>query len=456
MYELVIENGNIIDVIKGEIYNCDIGISGGRIVALSKEKIEGIEKIDAKGMMVSPGFVDIHMHEDSVFTNEEGVIEIKEDIFKAMAKMGVTTCIGGNCGIVEADIKDYLGSVDRHGLSVNYGTLLGYSTLREKVGASDKYKACTEKEMEEIKKLIREGLSYGAAGVSLGIEYTPGSTTNELIEIAKTVKEFENRLLTVHFRADSKRSVESIKEMIHICWVADIPLQISHIGSNAAYGMMEEALSVVENAKDIGVNVLADCYPYVAFSTHVGSAVFDDGCFERWNSSYEMLIITEGKYKGKKCTKEIFDYIRKNEPYTYVVASVMDQNDVDLAMVNPFVMVASDGGIHNGQGHPRAAGAFPKVLRKYVREDNSLTLIEAIKKMTLMPAERLKLKNKGAIFIGADADITIFDKDKVADRATFENPITAPEGIEYVVINGKIAVDKNKKLLKRYGKSIRF
>lgn len=456
MFEFVIQGGRIIDVKRGKIYEGDIGVSDGKIKAISQFPLKGFQILNAEGMIISPGFIDIHMHEDTMSYESESVV-IVDDIFKCMSLMGVTTCIGGNCGInMSTDVKKYFSTVDEKGLSVNYGSYLGYSTLREKIGINDRYKPCNEQEIRKISSLIAEGLEYGALGVSFGIEYTPGSTTNEIIEASKTVSRYSGKLLAAHFRVDADRGAESVKEMIYISWVTGVPMQISHIGSCAAYGYMEDSLKLIETARKSGIDVMADCYPYNAFSTFVGSAVFDEGCFERWNADYDVLIVTEGKYKGQKCTKEIFDYLREKEPNTYVVVRVMNQNDVDMAVLHPHVMVASDGGIHDGQGHPRAAGTFPRVLKQYVRDKKKLTLIEAIRKMTVMPAERLGLKNKGVIDIGADADFTIFAPDEVEDMSSFENPVAPPRGIKHVIVNGSLVVCDGIRTGAKPGRMIRF
>ena len=455
MHDLVIEGGSLIDVLNKKIYPCNVGIRGGKITTLSKESLSGEKKIDARGKLVSPGFIDIHMHEDPI-VERGNALEIKEDIFKTMSKMGVTTCIGGNCGIGMTDIKEYFEIVEKNGLPVNFGSYLGYSALREKIGVSDNYRACTPEETKKIRSLVEKGLEDGALGVSFGLEYTPGSTTNEIIEIAKVVEGRSGKLLAAHFRSDADMGVEALKELIYISSVTKTPMQISHIGSCTGYGMMDDGLRVLEQARAEGINVMADCYPYEAFSTYVGSAVFDEGCFERWNKGYDALLATGGKYKGQRCTKEIFEYLRKEEPDTLVVAFVMEAEEIAKAISHPFIMVASDGLLQNSQGHPRAAGSFPRVIAHYVKKKQVLSLIDAICKMTLMPAERLGLTEKGAIKIGSDADLVIFDFESIQDGATFEEPVAAPTGISYVIVNGVSVVQEGVLTSERPGLPISF
>lgn len=189
---------------------------------------------------------------------------------------------------------------------------------------------------------------------------------------------------------------------------------------------------------------MADCYPYNAFCTYIGSTVFNDGCLERWNVDYSSIMLTQEPYKNVYCTKEIFEDARKNHPNILAVAFVMNDKEIIEAMKSPFVMIGSDEIYNGNQGHPRGAGTFPRVLGKYVREEKHLELSEALYKMTKMPAERLMLNTKGQIKEGYDADITIFDDKSIIDRADFTNDPTAPPlGIKYVMVNGKLVLKNN-------------
>lgn len=237
----------------------------------------------------------------------------------------------------------------------------------------------------------------------------------------------------------------------------DKKFQVSHLSSCAALGQMKECLDMIneENAKNPKFNF--DTYPYNAFSASIGSTVFDDGCFEWWGKDYGDIMLTMDPYKNVRCTKEIFEDARKNYPGMYAVAFVMNEDEIADAVANPIGMVASDGILNNGNGHPRAAGTFPRVLGKYVREEGRLDLITALKKMTLEPAKRLEIDHrKGIIKEGADADITIFDPDTIIDGPEFGNIDVPNRGIDYVIVNGKIAVKDNQILTQQAGKFISY
>lgn len=451
MYNLKIINGKILDYETQSEVICDIGIKDGKIASIGKCNEAAEIEINAAGKMVSPGFIDIHMHEELIGNTIDGD---DYDIANRMLLMGVTTCVGGNCGNNRQSIVDFFEFIDKNGAPANYLSFIGHNYLRNITGIDDRYAAATKKEIRRMKDLALAAVEKGAIGISMGLEYSPGIEFSELIGICDGLRD-EKVLLSAHYRKDAKYGIDSIKELMSISTETGLPMQISHLGSCTAYGMMNESLKVIENAVAQGVDVAADCYPYDAFSTYIGSSVFDDGCFELWNKSFDSILLTEGPYKGIRCDEKTFYKVRKEHPNMLVVAFVMNEEEVIEAFKSPFVMVASDGVYRKGQGHPRGAGTFPRVLGKYVRELNQLSLIDALRKMTLVPAKRLGLTSKGEIKEGYDADLVIFNPDEIIDTADFQNPIEKPKGISYVIIDGKIAVEDNKIKNSRLGKVIR-
>ncbi len=447
----VIKNGRVIDPYNNIDSKLNIVIKDGKILELTPYKISGEKNIDATGLIVCPGFIDIHIHED-MYHNEDDYLD--ESISKAMLNMGVTTCIGGNCGINLTEPLTYLDAVDRLKLPVNIGLMAGHSNIREcVVEKSNKYNPI---QIDDIKKVMHTARTYlegGCFGISYGIRYVPGITEFEFIEVSKACKP-ENKIITAHVRDDAKNIISATKELINVGMKLDIPIQNSHIGSMGGYGQMKELLRLLDSVKSSGLDITSDCYPYYAFSTRIGETTYDDGFLERYNIDYDSIEISEGKYKGQRCTKNIFDDLRKNYPDTITVGHVMNSKDIDMALLHPNVMIASDGFLHNEQGHPRAAGTFPRIIDKYVKT-GKLSLYDAINKMTTMQAKKLGLSNKGNLSKGSDADITIFSYNEIRDNSTFETPIKKPDGIKYVLIKGRVALRDGEIVNGKLGTSVR-
>lgn len=438
--KIVINNGLVIDPKNSINDYLNLEITDGKISKISKDKLVGDYEIDATNLCVTPGFIDIHMHEDIM---KDGKIQI--DIFERMLKMGVTTAIGGNCGIGPNNIGEYLKEYEKNPL-INFKMLLPHKILRDYIGAEDRYTSLSSDEIEKMyrygEKIIKEN---NLLGISFGIEYIPGINREELVNLAKLG---ENKIIAVHLRKDGDDIIESCEEFFEIAKYINSHFQISHIGSMAGYGQMRKFLNYIQNKIDNGLDIGCDCYPYTAFSTHIGSAVFDDGYIESHGGDYSRLEVLDGKYKGQRCTKEIFNYLRKNSPDTLVAGHLMVDEDIKIAFQDKNVVVASDGLLsESGNGHPRAVGTFPKFLRKYVLDDKIMSLSEGVAKITNQPADFYGLK-AGTLSIGANGDITIFSLDELKDNATFDK-LTSPSGIKYVLVNGSIALKDGEITTKR-------
>ena len=444
----LIYGGHVIDPANRVNGKLNILIEDNRIAWVGTSMKEADRKIDATGKIVTPGFIDIHMHEDPV---ENGKIE--SCIFDMMLRMGVTTAVGGNCGINVCDPAEYLKLVDRDGAPVNVAMFAGHEYFRKAAGAEDIYALATEEQKRTMERKLADALKSGCVGVSFGLRYVPGANKDEFFRAAACCKE-GNKLIASHVRDDADGVFSAIEEFAAAGAEYGLPVQISHIGSMGGFGQMEDVLAMIDSYRLNGLDIAMDCYPYFAFSTRIGTPTYDPGWLDRYHCDYDVLEFCEGKYKGQRATKETFDEMRACFPQCITVCYVMKESDIRLAFSHPNVMVGSDGLMSKGQGHPRAAGSFPKFLATFCRE-GSMNLYDAVAKITALPAARLLLETKGRLNVGADADITIFDFEKIRDGATFAEPALPPQGIDYVLIGGEIAAQNCEIVNHNCGKAVR-
>lgn len=441
MYDIVIKGGTVVDPQGGLVTVANVAVREGVIVRVTREEIppgESAEFIDATGKVVSPGFIDIHAHVDGY-----------EYSARCMALQGVTTTIGGNCGISPFPVGAFLDAIDARGFPVNQGVFVGHSfTLREKVGAADRYIPATRDQMAEMCDLAEQALSEGALGISFGLEYAPGTSREEINCLARIAAKY-GKPVAVHARADAWGGPGAFREAIRITEETGAPLQISHVAYMVGMGMMTEGLSVIDDAVERGLDVTADSGLYHAFATFVGSAVFDDWP-QKYGVSFEGMTVATGSHAGARCDRHLFRRLREEEPEAVVVAFVGREDEIPEALSRPYMMVSSDGAVGSpkpGSGHPQDAGTFPKLFSRYVREEGRLTLLEAVKRVTVLPAKRLGLTGKGTIRPGADADIVVFDPKRIKDCSDylgFGVPDAPPEGIEFVVVNGVLVVNRGR------------
>ena len=444
----LIFGGRVIDPANHLDGQYNLLLEDGKVAWVGTGTPEADRKIDAAGKIVTPGFIDIHMHEDPV---ENG--KIRQCIFPMMLRQGVTTAVGGNCGGNVHDPVEYLNIVDRDGASVNVALFAGHEYFRIAAGAEDIYGGSTEDQRQEMEKNIQSALDAGCVGVSFGLRYVPGADKEEFFRAAACCRKSKKPIAS-HVRDDADAIFESIEELIDAGREFRIPMQISHIGSMAGFGQMEAVLQKVEDYQAEGLDVMLDCYPYFAFSTRLGTPTYDPGWLDRYHCDYDVLEFCDGPYQGQRATKETFDEMRLTFPDCLTVCYVMKEEEIRRAFRHPCVMLGSDGITDKGRGHPRCAGTFPRFLSEFVKKGD-ISLYEAVKKMTFLPAKRLNLTNKGHLGLGADGDVTIFDYEKIRDRATFADPALPPEGIDYVLIGGEVVLQDGIILKDNCGKSVR-
>ena len=444
----LIYGGRVIDPANDLDGQYNLLLEEGKVIWIGTESPAAENTIDATGKIVSPGFIDIHMHEDPV---ENGMIQ--QCIFPMMLRQGVTTAVGGNCGGNVHDPLDYLNIVDREGAAVNVALYAGHEYFRIAAGAEDIYGGSTEAQRQEMEKNITAALEGGCVGVSFGLRYVPGADKEEFFRAAACCAG-SKKPIAAHVRDDADAVFASIEEVCDAAEAYGIPVQISHIGSMAGFGQMEAVLRQMDAYREQGLDMAMDCYPYFAFCTRLGTPTYDPGWLDRYHCDYGVLEFSDGKYRGQRATRETFDEMRRDFPQCLTVCYVMKEEEIRLAFRHPYVMLGSDGITDNGRGHPRCAGTFPRFLAEFVKKGD-ISLYDAVEKMTALPARRLGLTRKGHLGIGADADITIFDLDAVRDRATFEDPALPPEGIELVLIGGEVVLKQGEILRTNCGKSVR-
>lgn len=448
-YDLAIIGGMVVDPVDG-LSPLNIGIKEDRIYAILPEMINAKKTINAEGKYVCPGFIDIHMH--TYPFGQTGFLETLE----AMALMGVTTVLDGHCGLGNADFARSKATYLQDPAPVNYSALIGHLSLRMLVGSCDLFSPATGQELVAMVEILEEALETGAPGLSFSLEYMPGTSLEEQLILCRKVAEYEGRIVCSHYRFDADRFPEAIEEMIIVARESGVRYQVSHIGSGAAFGQMAQALKMLDGARDAGVDIMADLYPYNSFMTAAGTTCFEPGCLERWNAAYSDLYIADGSFKGQSATPDILAFVRANEPQVMIMASVMNEEEIKMAVRHPLVMIASDGMIFEGQGHPRSSGTFPRFLGCYVREEGLLGWPEAIEKITAKPAKQLGLTGRGRLKEGYLADITVLDPNLIIDRSTIAEPVRPPLGIESVIVGGAEVVKEGKLTGQNSGRFLQF
>jgi N-acyl-D-amino-acid deacylase len=485
-FDLMITNGRIIDGTGNPWFYGSIGIKNGRIVKVGRiNSAQGAQIIDAQNKIVAPGFIDVHAHSENVFDhpNAENFI-----------RMGVTSFITGNCGGSVTEVKDFLGRYQTTPIAINVGTLIGHNSVRSKIVGLDN-RAPTAEEQAQMEQLVEQAMKDGAVGLSTGLIYQPGTfaKTEEVVGLAKAAAKYGG-IYASHIRDEGTHVVKAIQEAINIGEQANMPVEISHfkISSKKLWGESKTTVGLVNAARARGLNVTVDQYLYTASSTSLDARMpnwalasgreegkkrladpeirkkiikeMKDGLKERDFKDYSFAYVASYRanpdYNGKniaeitqlaRSKKDLDSQIEQIfEMYeaggAQMVYHVMGEEDVKYILRQPFTMIASDSGVRRfGEGvpHPRGYGNNARVLGRYVRELKIITLEDAIRKMTSLPAQTFNLRDRGQIREGFAADIVIFDENKITDKATFENPHQYAEGFSYVLVNGQVVFDGN-------------
>lgn len=438
-YDFVIRNGTVIDP-KTELRTiANVGVKDDKVAVITRAELKANRIIDATGKIVCPGFVDPHSHADG-------------HIFSAhvMANMGVTSIIIGSCGVGPYPSQEFLKKLYDTGYPINCGALTPESwILRDKAGIPSPYDIASEKQIAMIAGWVEQDLLEGAMGVSLGLEYAPKTAWDEMVAIAKVAAKYD-KVVPIHSRAGGWNALAATREIIKLQEITGARVLISHHVYQCGQGMLAESLPIIEKAIRQGYKIAVDSGAYCDFACPIGSEVFCEGWQEIYDCDYHDILAGTGPLAGQRLTEKTFNELKKSDPDASVTAFVGKPYEIILALRQPYTMISTDGGFPNlepGIGHPQSAGTYPKILAELVRDQDALSMMEFIKKATLMPAEFFGLKNKGWIGEGADADIVIFDPKTIKDNATFPglgDPMAAPTGIEYVFVNGIPVIEGGK------------
>lgn len=509
-YDTLIKGGTIYDGTLNKPIQADVGIKKGRIVDIGNLEGRGSKIIDATNLIVTPGFIDVHTHCDLSFKRmgKKRYLAYVMPSWKGNYNyiyQGVTTVVSGNCGYGYTDTEYWHGIVDSVKFGSNVLHLVPHGMIREELFGSNQPRELSQTQQGAMQKRVAEEMEKGAIGISTGLEYSPGyyASTRELIELAKVVKQYGG-IYTTHMRDESGRInggtpgvIVSINEAIEIARRAEIPVEISHLKINEPinHTRPEQVLELIENARQEGLDIHADQYPYAAGSTYL--TILLPNRFKTAVSVKDKFKTKNGRVEIQKAIKEVFEYLPpektlvtmygEKEKYegktVQEIAELEDREpaesyadmacedtapmavffsqDIDIVrglMPHDYVITASDGWtVPKGmtKPHPRLYGTFPKKLKQFVIDEKRMEFQMALRSMTSLPAQKFNIKNRGTIAKGYYADIAVINLDTICDHATYDDPHQYADGIEYLMVNGELSIEKGESTGKRGGKAIK-
>lgn len=503
-YDLVVRHGRVVDGTGNPAFFADVAITNGHIAHIGRVPGVAAREIDARGMIVAPGFIDVHTHADELGDAHPAAWEQRAENF---LRMGVTTVVVGNCGSSALDVGAFYRHVDTNGVSVNVTTLIGHNTVREKAMGGDFDRPPTAEEMSRMKALVERAMQEGAVGLSTGLIYLPGvfSKPDEIVALAKVIAPYDG-IYTSHMRHENTHIFEALDEVMRVAREAGVRAEVSHIklSGEKAWGQADQVLAYLEKARASGLDITQDQYAYTASSTTMRQLIPDD-VFDGGNKKFLELIAIPGEKARLVARMKANLAARGRSDYAYaVIASYkhdqslnglniveaarkvrgsdslddqiemilelqqhgsasgvfhgMSEADLQSFLRHPNTMVASDSGLREfGKDvpHPRGYGNNARVLGRYVRELKVLRLEDAIRKMTSLPANTFRLKQRGELRAGNWADLVVFDPETVRDAAAFGDPHHYAVGIPYVLVNGVEVIRNGEHTGAKPGRSLR-
>jgi N-acyl-D-amino-acid deacylase len=503
-YDLVVRGGRVVDGSGNPAFFADVAVKGGRIVAIGRVTGAAAKEIDAQGLIVAPGFIDVHTHADEVGEANAKPFHKRAENF---IRMGVTTVVVGNCGSSALHVGQFYREVDTNPPSVNVTTLIGHNTVREEAMGGSFDRPPTPAELDRMKALVEQAMKDGAVGLSTGLIYLPGvfSRTDEIVAVAKAIAPYDG-IYASHMRHEDARIFEALDEVVRVAREARVRAEVSHLklSGEKSWGQADKVLAYLEKARAAGLDLTQDQYAYTASSTTMRQLIPDEA-FDGGNQKFLELIANPdekaklvAKMKDKIKARGRADYayaviasyrhdpalnglnivqaakqvrgsdslddqielileLQKNGSASGVFHG-MSEDDLRKFMQHPNTMIACDSGLREfGKDvpHPRGYGNNARVLGRYVRELKLLTLEDAIRKMTSLPARTHRLGNRGELKPGFAADLVLFDPAKVRDPATFDSPHHYAEGFLHVLVNGIPVIEDGKLTGRRPGQPVR-
>ncbi len=500
-YDVLIVNGRIIDGTGSDAVRTDLAIRDGKIIDIGSFDADQKTRrtIDAEGLIVAPGFIDIHTHAERKL--------LRYPAAENYLTQGVTTVVGGNCGGSPLSLRKYIRKVDSTGIAINLALLAGHNTIRRKVMGSENRKPTAE-ELVQMKKLVKQAMADGAFGLSTGLKYIPGAyaATEEVVALAQVVAE-SGGIYATHIRDEGLGLIGAVQEALIIGDQANIPVEISHLKAmgKSMWGSSEKVLAMIDSARAAGLDITFDQYPYTATGTGLGAlfpawslaggrsvyakewqkpeihrkvkaGVVYNLKYDRGGGNPANVVVISSSYDPSLSGMNLAQITSRFFPETTIenaaetairlmlagrhscIYHSLSEEDVQRIMEHPVGLVASDSHTvspDEALPHPRNYGTFPRVLGHYVRELHLLTLAQAVHKMTGAVADRLNLSGRGIIAKGKWADIVIFNAQTIKDRATWSKPKQVSDGIQYVFVNGKVVLEKGKSITQKPGKFIK-